>query len=110
MEVPRLGVEWEPPAYPTAHSNAGSLTHGERPGIEPAPSWIPVKFISTALQWELLRDLLKEQLHTSSHKLDTTCQVHLRLISRAVCYSCNARLQRVPGGDGRGPPSSKEVQ
>ena len=26
--------------YTTAHGNAGSLTHGVRPGIEPASSWI----------------------------------------------------------------------
>ena len=54
MEVPRLGVELElqPPAYTTAttqdpatsatyttaHSNAGSLTHQARPGVEPASS------------------------------------------------------------------------
>ena len=58
-EVPRLGVESEllhwptsqpqqhriqatPVTYTTAHSNAGSLTHGARPGMEPASSWILV--------------------------------------------------------------------
>ena len=30
----------------TAHSNAGSLTHWARPGIEPTPSWILVGFIN----------------------------------------------------------------
>ena len=61
MEVPRLGVksDLEPLVYTTAtampdlsasatyttvHGNAGSLTHGVRPGIEPASSWILVGF------------------------------------------------------------------
>ena len=32
--------------YTTAHGNAGSSTHKEGPGIEPASSWILVGFIS----------------------------------------------------------------
>ena len=61
-QVPRLGVESELqlPAYTTAtampdlscicdlHHNsqhAGSLTHRPRPGIEPASSWIQVRFV-----------------------------------------------------------------
>ena len=39
--------------YTTAHSNAGSLTHWARPGIEPASSWVLVRFITTVLPWEL---------------------------------------------------------
>ena len=39
--------------HTTAHSNAGSLTHRERPGIEPATSRFLVRFISTAPRWEL---------------------------------------------------------
>ena len=71
MEVPRLGVEssyscWSTPqpqqcliqgmsmTYPTAHGNAGSLTHGARPGIELASSWIQIKFIRAEPQGELL--------------------------------------------------------
>ena len=71
MEVPRLGVklELQLQAYPTAiatwdlsyvcdlhHSSwqAGSRTHWVRPGIEPACSWILVRFITTEPQWELL--------------------------------------------------------
>ena len=48
MEFPRLGVQLELqlPAYTTAHGNARSLTHWMRPGIEPASSWIPVRFVS----------------------------------------------------------------
>ena len=40
--------------YATAHSNARSLTHWARPGIKPAISWLLVRFVSTAAQWELL--------------------------------------------------------
>ena len=49
MEIPRLGVQSELSllGYITAHSNAGSLTHWARPGIEPASSWILVRFVST---------------------------------------------------------------
>ena len=79
MEVPRLGVESELylPAYTTAtatqdsshiravtyttaHSNTGPLTHWARPGIEPASSWIPVRFTSMAPQRELHLSLLME--------------------------------------------------
>ena len=46
MEVLRLGVESELqlPAYTTAHSNVGSLTHWARPGIEPTSLWMLVRF------------------------------------------------------------------
>ena len=40
--------------YTTAHGNTGSITHGVRPGIKPASSWILVSFVSTAPQLELL--------------------------------------------------------
>ena len=39
--------------YTTAHSNARSLTHQARPGLEPATSWFLVGFVSAAPQWEL---------------------------------------------------------
>ena len=67
MQLPRLGVESELPlpAYITATampdpswvcdlclSNAGSLTHWARPGIEPRSSWVLVGFVSAVLQWE----------------------------------------------------------
>ena len=41
-------------SYTTAHSNAGSLIHWARPGMEPAPSWFLVGFVSAAPWWELL--------------------------------------------------------
>jgi len=37
----------------TAHSNAGSLTHEARPGIEPATAWMLVRFITAEPQREL---------------------------------------------------------
>ena len=64
MEVLRLGVESKPQplqcqiravssTYTTSCSNAGSLTHWVRPGIEPTSSWILVRFVSAVTQWEL---------------------------------------------------------
>ena len=38
---------------PTAHGNAGSLTHWARPGIEPTTSWFLVGFVSAVPQREL---------------------------------------------------------
>ena len=39
--------------YTTTHGTAGSLTHWERPGIEPKSSWILVWFVTTEPHWEL---------------------------------------------------------
>ena len=39
--------------YTTAWGNTGSLTHWERPGIEPKSSWILVRFVTSEPQWEL---------------------------------------------------------
>ena len=48
MEVPRPGVESELQllVYTTVHSNARSLTHWAMPRIEPASSWILVRFVN----------------------------------------------------------------
>ena len=68
MEVPRLKgscSHWPMPkpqqrqiwvssaTYTTAYSNAGSLTHWTRPGIEPASSWMLIRFVSAESQQEL---------------------------------------------------------
>ena len=67
MHILRLGVEselqlpayttatatWDS-SYTTAHSNAESLTHWARPGIEPTSSWILVRFVSALPQQEVL--------------------------------------------------------
>ena len=41
----------------TAHSNAGYLTHQARPEIEPASSWLLVRFVTTEPQRELPKSL-----------------------------------------------------
>ena len=48
MEVPRLGVKLglQLPAYTTATTNIGSLTHCVRPGIKPAFPWTLVRFLT----------------------------------------------------------------
>ena len=50
MEVLSLGVQSEIRAvaatYTTAHDNAGSLTHGAGPGMEPPSLWIRVGFVT----------------------------------------------------------------
>ena len=57
--------------YTTVHSNARSLTHWARPGIEPVSSWILVGFISAVPQWEQplqtlnIYQLLKEGTRTT---------------------------------------------
>ena len=43
--------------YTTAHSNARSLTHQTRPGIEFVSSWILVGFICAEPRWKLLSHL-----------------------------------------------------
>ena len=46
-------IRAESVTYTTAHGNAGSLTHWARLGIQPASSWMLVRFISTEPLWEL---------------------------------------------------------
>ena len=56
MEVPGLEVKSELPkqchiqaaheTYPAACGSAGSLTHWERPGIQPPSSWMVVRFLT----------------------------------------------------------------
>ena len=77
MEVPRLGVKLELqlptyttdtvsepclqpiPQHTTAHSNARSLTHWVRSGIEPTTSWFLVRFVSAVPRSELLYFIFK---------------------------------------------------
>ena len=47
--------------YSTAHGNTGSLTHGERPGIEPTTTGTPLSFLKiTLLMYDTL--VLKAKL------------------------------------------------
>ena len=47
--------------YTTAHGNARSLTHWERPGIEPASSWMLLRFVSTDPQRELCHCVVSDK-------------------------------------------------
>ena len=51
-----------PVTYAMAHSNTGSLTYWERPGIKPVSSWILVGFVTAEPQWELPWGKIFEEL------------------------------------------------
>ena len=42
----QCGIRAVSAIYTTAHGNAGSLTHWARPGIGPATSWLPGRFVN----------------------------------------------------------------
>ena len=80
MEIPRLGVksELQLPAYTTAHSNARSLTLWARPGIEPASSWIVVRFVSAEPRRKLLLSfLISFNFFASNKSLLTLLEGHV---------------------------------
>ena len=69
--------------YTTAHGNAGSLTHGARPGIGPATSRFLVRFISAVPWWEFLDPLL------NMHCPHTDCKMtYLGSIWCLVIFMC----------------------
>ena len=49
----QCGIQTTSATYTTAHGNAGSKIHWVGPGINPASSWIPVRFLTTEPQREL---------------------------------------------------------
>ena len=49
----QLTIQAASATYTAAHGNVGSRTHWERPEIEHASSWMPVRFI-TAEKWQEL--------------------------------------------------------
>ena len=51
--------------YTTAHVNTRSLTHQVRPGIKPASSQMPVRFVSTEPRWEFPQLSLLKRLSFS---------------------------------------------
>ena len=57
--------------YTPAHINAGFLTHWARPGMEPAFSWILVRFVSAEPWRELLYCILRSQ-HAALHIVSAT--------------------------------------
>ena len=54
--------------YIAAHSNAGSLTHWPRPGIECASSWVLVGFVTTEPHLELLQICFKSSMMEQDKK------------------------------------------
>ena len=58
--------------YTIAPSNAESLTHWARPGIEPSTSWLLVRFTSAVSQWELLPEIYINQVSLSKTKRSTS--------------------------------------
>ena len=95
--------------YTTAHSNAGSLTHWARPGIEPKTSWFLVGFISAVPQRERLQFSSKQSLQLSPHRLwlgwwlplplswlDTFCLKSICLRSSPVAYWLRIQCCQLP--------------
>ena len=79
MEVPRPGglIGATAAGLHRSHSNAGSLTHGERPGIEPASSWILVRFVSTEpypAHMECYILLCLARAHGGAHSQPNSCE------------------------------------
>ena len=87
MEAPRPGVESDSPrptphqcqiqaasgTCTTAQGNARSSNHWARPGIEPASSWMLVRFISAEPQRELPIQLLNYKCLASYGLTHHTC-------------------------------------
>ena len=81
--------------YTTAHSNAESLTHWARPGIEPETSWFLVGFVSAAPLWELLKVILTPVSPSSyipPNQILLFLSLNLSLTLYLVCYSCGLSL------------------
>ena len=55
LELQQCRIQAVSATYTTAQGNTRSLTHRERPRIEPSTSWFLVGFVSAAPRWELLR-------------------------------------------------------
>ena len=67
--------------YTEAHSNAASLTHWARPGIEPSSSWILVGFDIGEPWWELLISFLSLTLDLICSSFSSFLKLKLRLLS-----------------------------
>ena len=70
--------------YTTAHSNARSLTHCVRPGIEPATPWFLVGFISTVPQWELQATNVNQQPYQRMHQSPCSYTDYLSYYSASI--------------------------
>ena len=80
--------------YTTAQSNTGSLTHWARPGIKPASSWMLVRFISAAPQWELWNPVFFNEHQNTPYKFVANCTAHFQFSSCgggcALLFGCSA--------------------
>ena len=100
MEVPRGQIRATAVGLHHSHRNVGSPTHWARPGIKPISSWIPVRFISTAPQWEFLQYCFLTALSWPLHPLPflvNNClslpfgtQGQLWRLNEAYFLKCNA--------------------
>ena len=105
MEVPRLGVESEPllPAYATAIQDPSHICNLHRsseqhgilihwailtPGIEPASSWILVRFVTTEPWGELPCYSSFNHHHPHHHHLH--CAYNSKYFSKYISYLFNA--------------------
>ena len=70
----QLGIQAASETHTTAPGNAGSLTHRARPGMEPATSWIIVRFVSAAPHREppVSRSFFR-QLYKDNREYACTC-------------------------------------
>ena len=76
--------------YTTAQGNTGSLTHWAGPGIEPASSWIPVRFVMAEPQGELHVVLFPVSSGGQGFIYDP--DTVLPSISLSLWYLCGRRL------------------
>jgi len=101
-EPQQRGIQATSATYPTAHSNAGSLTHWARPGIKPETSWFLVRFVNhCAMKWTPLfflnRNLNPPPLPTPPKGHD-----HYKLGAGIIWWTLNrennkTRTYQIPG-------------
>ena len=78
--------------YTTAHSNAQSLIHWARAGIEPSTSWFLVRFVNHCATTGTPRNIFSNSLNTFNHfgemffksvflELDFLCFIYYKVLS-----------------------------
>ena len=95
MPEPHQCQIWaESVTYITTHNNAGSLTHGARPGIKPSTSWFLVGFVSTEPRRELLFGIIGMHFSTAF-----SCIYCLFSFTYELCvWVCACVCMRLPRG------------
>ena len=66
--------------HTTAQDNAGSLTHRARLRIKPTTSWLLVRFVASAPQWEL------HNVHFENHNFINSEPLYSNLVRSLECY------------------------